>query len=162
MSNVYIDLEAALDVRRLLDVKELIQQKAYERFSQLLSKRLTSLDMKSKDWKLFEGERRFVDRRIDDDGTTLFINRTQNAIAIHGGRGTGKTTFVRNAFTLIKNYHSIAARMAILGVVDPTLIENKENVFVIVINKIRDTVDLYYERFRENDLDTKRESRGKL
>jgi hypothetical protein len=157
MSNVYIDLDATLDVRRLVDVNELIQQKAYERFSQLLSKRLASLDLKSRDGKPFEEDRQFADRRTDDDGTRLFIDRRQNAIAIHGGRGTGKTTFVRNAFTLLKNNHGIAARMATLGVVDPTLIENKENVFVIVINKIRDAVDRYYETFREYNLDTKRD-----
>jgi hypothetical protein len=133
-SRVYIDLDAALDVRRLPSEEELIQQSAYERLKQLLTTRLKDL-----------GKTEKRDELRDDDGTALFLDRRQNAIAIHGGRGTGKTTFVRNAFALIKDDKDLADGIATLGVVDPTLIENKENVFVIVVNKIRDAVDLSYE-----------------
>jgi hypothetical protein len=133
-SPIYIDLDAALDVRRLPSEQELIQQSAYARFRQLLTERLESLSKSGNQ----HGP-------IDDDGTALFIDRRQNAIAIHGSRGTGKTTFVRNAFALIKDDKPLGDRIATLGVVDPTLIENKENVFVIVVNKIRDAVDLSHE-----------------
>ena len=139
-SGVYIDLNVALDVHRLPGVGELIQQSAYARLKQLLTARLQELRKPGK-----------PDQRKDDDGTSLFINRRQNAIAIHGGRGTGKTTFVRNAFALIKDDESLGDSIATLGVVDPTLIENKENVFVIVVNKIRDAVDRAYENARARE-----------
>jgi hypothetical protein len=139
-SPVYIDLDAALDVRRLPGEQELIQQSAYARLKQLLTERLGSLDKSGNQ----HGP-------IDDDGTALFIDRRQNAIAIHGSRGTGKTTFVRNAFALIKEDKKLGDNIATLGVVDPTLIENKENVFVIVVNKIRAAVDRSYENRQKRE-----------
>jgi hypothetical protein len=109
-SRVYIDLDAALDVRRLPGAKELIQQSAYAQLKRLLTERLEDLRKPEK-----------PDEPKDDDGTSLFIDRRQNAIAIHGGRGTGKTTFVRNAFALLKDDKSLGDSIATLGVVDPTL-----------------------------------------
>jgi hypothetical protein len=76
-SGVYIDLDAALDVRPLAGVKELIQQRAYERLKELLTERLEELRKPQK-----------LDERKDDDGTALFIDRRQNAIAIHYKKST--------------------------------------------------------------------------
>lgn len=136
-ARVVIDLTKRLDVRELKDKSELIQQQALVSLADLISRRLGELDA--------------MDRRapspedVDADGSNILFDRRHDTIVIHGSRGSGKTTFIRNAFRLFRTdtFYSvtIGRKVAPLGVVDPTLIENKENLFVVILNKIKRAVE---------------------
>lgn len=134
---VLIDLTARLDVRKLNNKSELIQQQALDRLAGLIINRLADPAVavsKSPD-----------PEDLDADGSNILFDRRHDTIVIHGSRGSGKTTFIRNAFRLFRkdeDYRAkIGAKVAMLGVVDPTLIENKENTFVVILNKIKRAVE---------------------
>ncbi|KAA0570262.1 hypothetical protein [Azospirillum sp. Sh1] len=132
---VVIDLSKRLDVRELGDRNELIQQQALERLSSLIEKRLNDFGTSIKPTR----------DDLDADGSNILFDRRHDTIVIHGSRGSGKTTFIRNAFRLFrldKGFDkTIGSKVATLGVVDPTLIENKENIFVVILNKIKRAVE---------------------
>ncbi|MFF9551086.1 hypothetical protein [Methylobacterium fujisawaense] len=82
--------------------------------------------------------------------------RRHEAILVSARRGDGKTTFLTDILRLIQDGASaygpkikpddkIAALYSI-GIVDPTLIETKQNIVVIVIEKIKVSVDQAYRR----------------
>ena len=134
---VLIDLTARLDVRKLDNKSELIQQQALDRLAGVIIKRLAD--------PALAASRPPDPEDMDADGSNILFDRRQDTIVIHGSRGSGKTTFVRNAFRLFRKddaYRAeIGAKVAMLGVVDPTLIENKENTFVVILNKIKRAVE---------------------
>lgn len=141
-AEVLIDLTARLDVRKLNSKSELIQQQALDRLADLIIKRLAD--------PAITASKQPDPEDIDADGSNILFDRRHDTITIHGSRGSGKTTFIRNAFRLFRKDEAyrekIGAKVATLGVVDPTLIENKENIFVVILNKIRRAV----ERHRNN------------
>lgn len=65
--------------------------------------------------------------------------RFHDVITIHGGRGSGKTTFMLNVFNLIAMDPKFC--ISVLPIIDPTLIESKENILVIIIAAIKREVD---------------------
>ncbi|MFH6786927.1 MULTISPECIES: hypothetical protein [Methylobacterium] len=89
-------------------------------------------------------------------------NRSHDAILISARRGDGKTTFLTDILTLIQDVqHGTAdfrdhldgtvpsdqiGRLYSLGIVDPTLIEAKQHIVVIIIEKIKAAVDHMHER----------------
>ena len=79
--------------------------------------------------------------------TSLSYQRIHNAMLIQGGRGSGKTTFLLNALrrlnapqTMDKSTESdiakAAASLYVLPMVDPTLIETKENIIIVILSMI--------------------------
>lgn len=79
--------------------------------------------------------------------TSLSYTRSHNAILIEGGRGSGKTTFLLNALhrlnaaqKLGKSKESVVAKVAdklhVLPMIDPTLIETKENIIIVILSMI--------------------------
>ena len=76
----------------------------------------------------------------------FITNRRHETITIQGSRGSGKTTFIRNAldwlnspsgdFEKIPKFKDVAENVVPLSVIDPTLIENKENFLVLVLSEI--------------------------
>lgn len=133
-----------------LEFKEVIQQGAMKRLAALLTKRIESVGKPAA--KDVTGE-------VEDDGSPLFLDRRHGTILIHGGRGSGKTTFIRNAFHLIRNgdgpFKDLKGSLSILGVVDPTLIERKEHIFIIVVNKLRQAVEKVRKEKGENGAEGK-------
>ncbi len=119
-----------------LEFNEVIQQGAMRRLAALLAKRVRSAGAPAANDAPVE---------VEDDGSPLFLDRRHGTILIHGGRGSGKTTFIRNAFHLIRRggepFKELKDSVSILGVVDPTLIESKEHIFIIVVNKLRHAVE---------------------
>lgn len=59
-------------------------------------------------------------------------------ILVEGGRGTGKTTFLKNFFN--KNIQEELSEVEILPFLDPTRIEDKSSIFLTVIALIKETV----------------------
>lgn len=129
-----IRLDQRLDVRKLSSLDELIQHDAFSRLTEVLQARLEEMPEPAATQSSRHGA----------DGDLLF-DRRHATIVVHGSRGSGKTTFVRNAFNWYREHPDyktmIGDNVCFLGVLDPTLIESKENVFVILINKIRMAVE---------------------
>lgn len=70
------------------------------------------------------------------------------AILVEGGRGTGKTTFLKNFFN--ENIQKELNEVEILPFLDPTRIEDKSSIFLTVIALIKETVcNKFNERANE-------------
>ena len=80
--------------------------------------------------------------RIGKDKTSekYVINRVHNTISIFGDRGTGKTSFIRSLFDAIGKKNKGKEEVMILGLIDPTLMEEKAHIFLLIISLINDRV----------------------
>ena len=85
---------------------------------------------------------------------SISFSRQHNTITISGSRGSGKTTFLLNMLDIIQNQdkkcpsslkREEANTIEVLEILDPTLIEDKEHVFVNIISRIKETVDHRYQ-----------------
>lgn len=63
-----------------------------------------------------------------------------DVITITGTRGGGKTTFLRSILEVLKNKNE--ARLVVLKIIDPTLIEEKGHIFLTLIAIIKEQVSL--------------------
>lgn len=74
------------------------------------------------------------------------INRVHNTISIFGDRGTGKTSFIRSLFDEIEKRCKGKEELMILGLIDPTLMEEKAHIFLLIISMINDEVKKVIEK----------------
>lgn len=75
------------------------------------------------------------------------LNRVHNTISVFGDRGTGKTSFIRSLFDEIeKKNKGKKSEIKILGLIDPTLMEEKAHIFLLLISMINDEVDTVIEK----------------
>ncbi|UXC28770.1 hypothetical protein N3114_08810 [Aliarcobacter butzleri] len=102
----------------------LIQENAKSKFFQLISKVLSEIP-KTKDDKLSKNS----------------FPRVHNTILINGKRGVGKTSFILSMMDALVDELDIC----ILDIIDPTLIETKEHVFLNIITLIKDEVEHYFK-----------------
>lgn len=75
-------------------------------------------------------------KRVSDDDEFSVIEK-HDAIAVFGGRGVGKTSFLRS---LAGSYSSEDSKVEVLPMIDPTLIEEKGHVFLLILSLIRQKV----------------------
>ncbi|EJM27829.1 MULTISPECIES: hypothetical protein [Pseudomonas] len=79
--------------------------------------------------------------------TSLSYSRTHNAMLIQGGRGSGKTTFLLNALHRLNtpqkldkpdeaDIAKVANQLHVLPMIDPTLVETKENIIIVILSMI--------------------------
>jgi len=79
--------------------------------------------------------------------TSLSYIRIHNAMLIQGGRGSGKTTFLLNALHRLNvpqkldkskepDIAKVAEKLHVLPMIDPTLIETKENIIIVILSMI--------------------------
>jgi len=79
--------------------------------------------------------------------TSLSYTRTHNAMLIQGGRGSGKTTFLLNALHRLSDpkkldkpeeteIANVANKLYVLPMIDPTLVETKENIIIVILSMI--------------------------
>ena len=81
------------------------------------------------------------------------IEHQYNTITIFGGRGSGKTTFILSLLQDISETYKDKAQ--ILGIIDPTQMEEKEHVFLVVLSLINKKVIQEIEKqHKENKGDT--------
>jgi len=89
-------------------------------------------------------------------------NRSHDAILVSARRGDGKTTFLTDILTLVQDVQNgrdsfrrhlegairseQIGSIYSLGIVDPTLIEAKQHIVVIIIEKIKTAVDRLHDR----------------
>lgn len=88
----------------------------------------------------------------------VIVNRRHDAILVSARRGDGKTTFLLDVQKSIgedgrgyvrylpETLRSNAAALWCLGLIDPTLVETKQNIVVMVIDRVRRAVDSEFER----------------
>lgn len=75
------------------------------------------------------------------------LNRVHNTISIFGDRGTGKTSFIRSIFDEIeKRNKEKGEKIKILGLIDPTLMEEKAHIFLLIISIINNDVKAAIEK----------------
>ena len=76
----------------------------------------------------------------------IVLNRVHNTISIFGDRGTGKTSFITSIFDEIEKRNKGKGEVKILGLIDPTLMEEKAHIFLLVISMINDEVKRVIEK----------------
>lgn len=84
-----------------------------------------------------------INIKKNEKNTTSRIDRVHNTILINGKRGMGKTSFILSIENAKKtdSYEKILEHICTLGIIDPTLIETKEHVFLNIITLIKDRID---------------------
>jgi hypothetical protein len=92
---------------------------AYQKLREGVEKQLNSLGT-------------FSYRDIKD--TDITYPRVHNAILIEGSRGSGKTTFLLKSLEKLKRDEEL--QLSVLRLIDPTLIETKENIVVVILSAI--------------------------
>jgi len=120
MDNViHINLNEPLAARKV-SRGELIQHRALETVREIVFRQVRDA----------RGGLETATRQEDE-----FTDRRHNAIAIAGGRGTGKTTFRLSLKALLDEDkdEAISKHLEWLPPIDPTLIENKEHIFVTIL-----------------------------
>lgn len=128
---VILDLKGHNDTQVLKNSNEIVQQELKDAFEKKIDKALS----KACDYK----------KTLDNKDSSLFNwppNRVHDTITISGGRGSGKTTFILNMFHWVKE--DTKDRIEFLEILDPTLIEEKDHVFVNIISRIQQRVNKKY------------------
>ena len=75
--------------------------------------------------------------------------RVHNTISVFGERGTGKTSFITSLFDEIEKRSKARGKkdeIKILGLIDPTLMEEKAHIFLLLISMINDEVKAVIEK----------------
>lgn len=107
------------------DEQEMIHRDEYTRILRLISQHISKLDEMCK------------------DSSTLY----NNTISVFGERGTGKTSFLHSVIEGLKN-NDKSNDIEILGFIDPTMMEEKEHIFLLVISLINKLVE---DKLKEDD-----------
>jgi len=75
-----------------------------------------------------------------EEGTSdFFYRRFHRAVLIEGGRGSGKTTFLLKALKEMQSEKG--SHLCILQMIDPTLIETKDHIILVILQMIDGAVD---------------------
>ncbi|WP_128910858.1 hypothetical protein [Tropicibacter alexandrii] len=125
-----IDLNRS-GAQRFDDANKVLQNEAFDQLSKIISAQLD---------------------RLEDSGfttqsaTELSYPRPHEGILIEGGRGSGKTTFLLNALHDLSSANDgwaagMYRRLHVLPVIDPTLIETKEHIIIVIISLIDAALD---------------------
>ena len=148
-SSILIDLTKVRDAQAYTDSNEIIQQDAMIEFFNQIDASLGNI-------------KGFVDTLERDDNFERI--RFHDTITVLGSRGSGKTTFILNMFKQLHSNKSSAeiklcdgfscSDIEILGILDPTLIEEKEHVFLNVLARIKNKVD----EKRNGEIERRKES----
>ncbi len=131
-SRILINLDQIRDARRISKEEEIIQRDAIFSLRTILKSRLAVLPQP----------------RSNYDSTDM-TERPHDVIAILGSRGSGKTTFLLSVLQDADDLRDGGGQKVLLpgveglvslGLIDPTLIATKENLFLIIISRIQDVV----------------------
>jgi hypothetical protein len=70
-----------------------------------------------------------------------YLNRVHNTILINSKRGSGKTSFILS----MMSDEEFPKDIYPLRIIDPTLIESKEHIFLHIISLIKQAIDDYQD-----------------
>ena len=79
---------------------------------------------------------RYDSVKPDDNDSGHVIHR-YNTISVFGERGSGKTSFL---YSVVKALEKSDLNVEVLSIIDPTMMEEKEHIFLLVVSLINDTV----------------------
>lgn len=82
--------------------------------------------------------KKLIDKHLLIDTNNSFVS--YNTIFINGSRGTGKTSFVNTLLDDIKNDSKYNDSIVLLDFFDPTMIEEKAEIFLTIISLIKQKV----------------------
>lgn len=101
----------------------------YKRVKELVDNQINQINQITKNSQTSEDDK--------EARKKIGILHQHNTISIFGGRGSGKTTFILNILRYISGKEE---KEAILGIIDPTQMEEKEHVFLVVLSLINKKV----------------------
>jgi hypothetical protein len=120
MNSKILAIDLSINEAGLLETSaEQLQQEAYE-------------TLKSRIKKQIDGLSKSIYRDLKD--TDITYPRVHNAILIEGSRGSGKTTFLLKSLEKLRTDNEL--KLSVLRLIDPTLIETKENIVVVILSAI--------------------------
>lgn len=140
-TTIVIDLGETRDARAIADERQFVHQDALKRLRELLPPLIRSAAQ-----PVNLGARGSGGRHADAEVT----ERRHDAIAVLGGRGSGKTTFLLSvlraldAGTLGLVPEGCAVRS--LNILDPTLVGTKECILLTIISRITSLVEAHNRR----------------
>ena len=111
------------------DSKENVHANNFERVMNIVKKQVSKLDCSNTD-------------------SFFSVEHQYNTISIFGGRGTGKTTFILSILRDIEQKYKDEAQ--ILNIIDPTQMEEKEHVFLVILTLIDTEVRKKIEELKKN------------
>ncbi|MBF0377672.1 MAG: hypothetical protein HQK72_09330 [Desulfamplus sp.] len=130
MNKIVINLDDERDAYAVSKVEELIHPKEFDQLKEMLQKSVELAEKYPEDMKKVESFKRIPVRRHD-------------TIMLAGVRGCGKTTFMLSALNFIENGidgNKFVDGVETLGIIDPTLIEDKVHIFVNIISKVKEII----------------------
>lgn len=96
-------------------------------------------------FKMIEQQlKKAIDTKVTDEEKPYGLIRHHNTIAIFGGRGSGKTSFLHTVFSECAEKY--AKQIEMLKIVDPTLVETKGHVFLWIISLINGAVEAHLNK----------------
>lgn len=87
--------------------------------------------------------------KLNTEKSPYNVEHQYNTISIFGGRGTGKTTFILSLLQSIEKEYKNDAE--ILKIIDPTQMEEKEHVFLVILSLIDTEVRRKIESYRKDN-----------
>ena len=100
----------------------------------------------------FDRVKEIIKKQIEQlkkEKSQSIIEHQYNTISVFGGRGTGKTTFILSMLQSIKDDNKKEAQ--ILKIIDPTQMEEKEHVFLVVLSLIDEAVREKIEELKKGE-----------
>lgn len=88
-------------------------------------------------------------KKLNTEKSPYNVEHQYNTISIFGGRGTGKTTFILSLLQSIEKEYKNDAE--ILKIIDPTQMEEKEHVFLVILSLIDTEVRRKIESHRKDN-----------
>lgn len=88
-------------------------------------------------------------KKLNTEKSPYNVEHQYNTISIFGGRGTGKTTFILSLLQSIEEEYKNDAE--ILKIIDPTQMEEKEHVFLVILSLIDTEVRRKIESHRKDN-----------
>ena len=70
--------------------------------------------------------------------------RVHHTITLSGSRGSGKTSFLKTLIAEIENNSD--SKIAVLEIVDPTLIEEKGHIFLNIVARVKERIDALVDK----------------
>jgi len=136
-SEIILDLGEIRDATKITDKNYILNQDLLSSFTN----QIKEFNKKAKDYRnnLIEET-----TKLKNHGCNDVFERVHRTITISGGRGSGKTSFLLSAFYSLQQEYKDGGTEdcpEILDILDPTLIEQKDHLFVNIISRIKQRID---------------------
>ena len=107
-----------------------------------------------------------IDNQVSKKGgqkSIYSVDHQYNTISIFGNRGTGKTTFI---LSILQQIEKTYEKAKILKIIDPTQMEEKEHVFLVILSlidtEVRSKIETHKRNYNSGDCCYEREWNSKL